>query len=159
MQNKTALEHWGDLIGRLPDEANHPPEVVSNWVSNNNRALAGEVVQGEVKYTFGGETRTYYNIIAPMRDGEEVRGLVGINMDVTERVRVEEEAHRRQEHERRVEAAAEEAKRQFYKGTIFAVTQGKLNLTSHEEIEKLIPPKTEKVVLSGTGDLSALRDG
>ena len=58
-------------------------------MDNNRRAFAGEKVEGEVALSFGGEERFYYNIIAPIRDGEELLGILGVNIDITERKRAE----------------------------------------------------------------------
>jgi signal transduction histidine kinase len=73
--------------------------VLKIWESNNARALAGEVVRGEVKYRQNGEERTYLNILAPVRDGDELYGVVGLNLDVTDekRLALELERHQRLE--------------------------------------------------------------
>ena len=59
-------------------------------LDNNRRAFAGEKVEGEVTLSLGGEERFYYNIVAPIRDGEELLGILGVNIDITERKRAEE---------------------------------------------------------------------
>lgn len=88
-ENATAREHWGRLEGKRPEEMGVPDDTKSIWLDNNRRALAGEVVQGEVEYPVGGEVMTFYNILAPIRDADEIRGAVGINIDITERKRTE----------------------------------------------------------------------
>ena len=45
--------------------------------SNNRKAYGGELVKGEVKSSFGGVERFYHNIIAPIRDGDQTRGILG----------------------------------------------------------------------------------
>jgi PAS domain S-box-containing protein len=49
----------------------------------------GELVDGEVRFVFGEEERFYHNIIAPIRHGDQIRGILGINFDITERKRAE----------------------------------------------------------------------
>jgi PAS domain S-box-containing protein len=60
------------------------------WLENNRRAFAGERVEGEVELTVRGEKRLYHNIIAPICDDAEFYGILGVNVDVTERKRAEE---------------------------------------------------------------------
>jgi PAS domain S-box-containing protein len=99
LANSIARQHWGDSVGKRPADMNARPEVLKIWESNNARALAGEVVRGEVKYRQNGEERTYLNILAPVRDGDELYGVVGLNLDVTDekRLALELERHQRLE--------------------------------------------------------------
>jgi PAS domain S-box-containing protein len=69
-------------------------EVLSDWEDNNRRAFRGELVDGEVKSVFGEEEVIYHNIIAPIRDGDQIQGILGLNIDITERKRMEEELRR-----------------------------------------------------------------
>jgi PAS domain S-box-containing protein len=89
MQNTASLLNWGDYIGMKPEELDLPWEIVSRWTGNNRRALAGEIVSGDVTYTVGGERRHYHQVLAPIHDGMTIRGLLGVNIDITERVRAE----------------------------------------------------------------------
>ncbi len=99
LANSTLRERWGDPIGKRPADMDVSPEVVKTWESNNARALAGEVVRGEVSYHLNGEQRYYVNILAPVRDGEQMYGVVGLNLDVTpeKRLALELERHQRLE--------------------------------------------------------------
>ena len=53
------------------------------------RAFAGEKVEGDVQLTAKGETRFYHNVIVPIRRGEQILGILGVNVDVTDRKQVE----------------------------------------------------------------------
>lgn len=88
------------------------------------------------------------------RDNQLVLALA---RDITDRKRTEEELQRRQERELQIQAEAEEAKKQFYKGTIFSVTDGRLNLVSYEEIDALLDPNTQDITLTCSADLTNLR--
>lgn len=103
MQNSTSIRHWGNRVGKRPEELNLPAKTLAMWKENDRRAMAGEVVRREVDYIHEGERRSYYSIIAPIYDEAQVRGTLGINIDVTERKRAEEEVHKlNAELERRV---------------------------------------------------------
>ena len=99
LTNSTARQRWGDAIGKRPADMQIAPEVLKTWEANNARAMAGEVVRGEVAYPVGGEERHYFNILAPIRDSEQIWGIVGLNLDITEekRLALELERHRRLE--------------------------------------------------------------
>src|SRR5262249_13965702 len=86
-QNSTALANWGDLLGKRPEDMDTPPEVVEVWLSNNRRALAGEVVSGDHDFMLRGEFHSIHNVLAPIRMGEAIVGTLGVNVDVTDQKR------------------------------------------------------------------------
>ena len=92
MQNATSLKHWGSFIGKRPEELDLPPDILKSWIENNRRVLSGEVIRGETQYEQDSEVRTYLSVLAPIRDGSEIRGSVGMNIDVTERKEAEEKS-------------------------------------------------------------------
>ncbi|UCD93547.1 MAG: PAS domain S-box protein [Candidatus Zixiibacteriota bacterium] len=91
LQNTACREHWGDLVGMRPEEVAVSDEVRELWLSNNRRAFSGETVHGEVDFVIKGEKRFFYNIVAPIRDKGRIRGILGMNIDITDRKRAEEE--------------------------------------------------------------------
>jgi PAS domain S-box-containing protein len=91
MQNASCTRHWGDLLGKRPEDLSIDARILAVWQSNNRRALAGEVVEGEDSLIRDGEERHYYNIISPVRDEDRIRGILGVNIDITERKRLEAE--------------------------------------------------------------------
>jgi PAS domain S-box-containing protein len=90
MQNSKFRERWGDLIGKRVADADVDGETLALWRENNQRALAGELVQDEVVLCPHGEVGHYYNIISPIHDGARVRGILGVNIDITARKRAEQ---------------------------------------------------------------------
>lgn len=96
LQNQSSLDQWGSHHGLRPLQARGvTPELIRRWEENNQRAMAGEVVREE----FQDGERAIFNIVAPVRDGERITGIVGINIDISERKRAEAE---RLEMERRL---------------------------------------------------------
>ena len=90
MQNSTCKKHWGDLIGKCPEDLGVDKDTLALWQSNNRRAFAGEVVEDEVALQPHGKKEFYHNIISPIHDGDRIRGILGVNIDITKRKRAEQ---------------------------------------------------------------------
>lgn len=90
MQNATLRKHGGDVIGKFPSEVALNEEDLAVWESNNRRAFDGEVVKGEEVIHLKEGDKYIYNIVSPIRDGDAITGIMGINIDITERRWVEE---------------------------------------------------------------------
>ena len=89
LQNSACTERWGNLIGLRPREAQFDEAIISKWIENNRRAWSGETVREEVEYTTAEETKIYYNIISPIKDGRRTIGILGINLDITDQKKLE----------------------------------------------------------------------
>ncbi len=89
--NSVSVERYGDIVGKKPEEICHDPDMLAIWQENNRRAFGGELVKGDVKFTLAGVERFFHNIIAPIRDGDQIKGILGVNIDIAERMRMEEE--------------------------------------------------------------------
>ncbi|MDS4022730.1 MAG: PAS domain-containing protein, partial [Candidatus Competibacter sp.] len=98
MENPLLVEHWGSILGRRPEDTAIAPETLSLWKANNRRAFGGEVVDEEVSYRVGDEQRSIENIVAPIRMEGEIRGILGLNIDITDRQRLIEELDRHRHH-------------------------------------------------------------
>jgi PAS domain S-box-containing protein len=85
MQNRIIRERYGDIIGKKPEDVSPNESILSVWQDNNRRAFAGELVKGEVRYVLGNEQRYFYNVVAPIYDAGRTLGIVGINIDITDR--------------------------------------------------------------------------
>jgi len=88
MQSDASVRLWGDLAASRVEETDIPDTTRNTWQDINARVYAGEVVEGEKKYVLpSGETRFYRDIVAPIRMGEGLLGILGTNVDITEQVR------------------------------------------------------------------------
>jgi PAS domain S-box-containing protein len=90
LQNPVSIRDFGHFLGRLPSELPLPEENIRNWQDSMARALAGEVVWKEQAVPIGGEIRHYRYVVAPIRDGDMIRGTVGVDIDITDLRRAEQ---------------------------------------------------------------------
>ena len=89
LQNTASQRRWGNIIGRRPDQLDVDPDLLSHWESNHRRVAEGEIIDEEVRYIQAGEEQFLRNVIAPIKENGEVRGVVGLSIDITERKRTE----------------------------------------------------------------------
>jgi len=90
MQNSFCKECWGDVIGKRPKDVAPNKEILVLWEDNNRRAFSGEVVQGEVCLNTDGEEFLIHNTIVPIWEDGQVRGVLGVNIDITQRKKAQE---------------------------------------------------------------------
>lgn len=88
-QNTASKKAWGDVTGKLPEEICHDPRRLAVWQENNRRAFAGEKVETEVTTTVNGEERSSLTVLAPIESDGEQFGILGVNVDITDRKRTE----------------------------------------------------------------------
>jgi PAS domain S-box-containing protein len=91
MQNPTSVARWGDQTGKRPAETGISAAVLQLWEENNSRAFKGEIVAEETQYSEGGKTIHLYNVITPIRQDGAIRGIMGMNMDITDRKNLEQQ--------------------------------------------------------------------
>jgi PAS domain-containing protein len=90
MQNTACKRHWGDIVGKRPEDICHDKRTLKLWQENNRRAFVGEVVKEEVVLKSNTEEGYYYNITSPIRAGDQIQSILGMNIDITERKQVEQ---------------------------------------------------------------------
>jgi PAS domain S-box-containing protein len=94
VQNEVARRRWCDAVGRRLEDLPVDERMRRLWLDNNQRAFAGETVREEVSYPLDGEMRHFLNIIAPIVEDDSIRGILGVNIDVTDRKRFDEQSQR-----------------------------------------------------------------
>ena len=90
LQNSTCKKHWGNIIGKRPNDIKVDKDTLDLWEDNNRRAFAGETVEGEVVMQPHGKKGFYYNVISPIYVGDRISGILGVNIDITEHKLAEE---------------------------------------------------------------------
>jgi len=113
-----------DVLGK-DDSFLFPSDKASAIMDSDHKILemAATTTFEETTTDTSGSCSTYLSTKGPLydEDGKSL-GLFGITRDITEHVHIEAE------------------KRQFYRDTIKSVTQGKLDLTSFDEVRKYLDP-------------------
>ena len=99
MNNATCREHWGTHLGQRPDETDVDPAVTRLWDETNRRVLAGETLRYEATYGAGDGRRDVEAILAPVQAEGRIIGLVGVNIDISERKRAEERMRHLADHD------------------------------------------------------------
>jgi len=94
MQNTVCKQHWGNIVGKRPEDIFHDKHTLELWQRNNRRAFAGEVIKEEVVLKSNTEEGYYYNIISPIRTSVEIQSILGMNIDITERKKAEKSLQR-----------------------------------------------------------------
>ena len=90
LQNSTCKKNWGDIIGMRPKDIKVDKDTLVLWEENNRRAFAGETVEGDVVLSPRGKKGIYQNIISPIRDGDRIHGIIGVDIDISKRRQTEE---------------------------------------------------------------------
>jgi len=90
IQNTTCKNCWGDIIGKRSEDLSVDKHTLALWLDNNRRAFSGEIVKGEVEFIREGETKYFYNIVSPIYNKGIIDGIMGFNIDITERKKTEE---------------------------------------------------------------------
>ncbi|MFW5712786.1 MAG: sensor histidine kinase [Spirochaetota bacterium] len=84
MQNPNSRTLWGDQLGRHMEEVTDLESIKEKWRESNRQALSGKVVEREQEYIVEGQKRIYRNIVAPIWEEEQVIGILGLNIDITD---------------------------------------------------------------------------
>ncbi len=91
MQNSICRQHWGDIIGKYPQDVANDAQMLAMWENiQRHVSSARQVLGSEVKYVFDGKEGIYHNILTPMYEQDRISGILGVNIDVTDRVRAQE---------------------------------------------------------------------
>ena len=88
LQSRTSVS--SQPIGSLIEESTIDEEIRRDWLEINQSVLAGELVEIERAYQIEGKLRHFHVTVAPLYIDGKIEGVVGANIDITERKQLEE---------------------------------------------------------------------
>lgn len=92
IQNAKLTESFGSLLGTdVNDSSEVEKSTVLKWAETNKRAFAGEIINEEVEYVVHGVPVPFQNIVFPIRSDEEIFGIAGININISDRIKAQKE--------------------------------------------------------------------
>lgn len=97
LQNAISYRMAGNLHGKTVEDLALPPDQIASYKDKHLRILRGEKISEEMQVQVGGEEQTWLNVGAPVLDGQKILGFVGMNIDLTDYKRTEEELRVSQE--------------------------------------------------------------
>jgi len=83
LQNPASVKRFGSAFGRTFFELELPDAMKESFLRAASRALDGEQVREERSWLVGGVERSFSQSMSPVRDGEVVVGVLGIDIDIT----------------------------------------------------------------------------
>lgn len=85
VQSRRSIENWGNRFGRSLQVEEVDAETLEIWRQNNEKALGGEVVDEVIELTTPKHgRRLFHNVVGPIVEGAAVKGVLGLNVDVTD---------------------------------------------------------------------------
>lgn len=95
IQSRLSKEHWGDFCSANFDAQSRHSHNAEKWKAKHDRLYAGETIeQEEVLVLTDGRHRIFHSMGAPIVMQGEVVGILGINLDITERRYIEAQLER-----------------------------------------------------------------
>jgi PAS domain S-box-containing protein len=92
IQNKKSIQHWGNQNNKKTEDQEAPQELKKLWQHNNERAYNGETINEEFSCNNKSGKQCYYqNIVAPIKDKDDIIGIMGLSIDITKRKEHESE--------------------------------------------------------------------
>lgn len=87
LQTPESIRLWGDVQGKTIEQLDVSADVIQRWQEMNARAFEGDTLRGNVSYEIAGTLRNFYYIMSPIHDADTSQlGIMGINVDITDRV-------------------------------------------------------------------------
>lgn len=94
IQNVVSIAQWGDQRGKSLDALPIPAELLTQVETNIAACKAGAVVRADITAPTALGSRYLQSIMAPVRDGEDIIGVLGLDLDLTDQRRLETQLSR-----------------------------------------------------------------
>ena len=92
LENSKLKDSFGSILGKSPDDYKLLDKKVSDqWKQNNARAFNGEVVNIELEYNLKGKPIPFQQIVFPIKAENQIFGIAGINIDISDRIKAQKE--------------------------------------------------------------------
>ncbi len=89
-QNARDIAYRGSNTGKFVHEMDgYPQETLAQWREGNQRAFHGEQIREDDERIDDQEKKYYSSFVGPLRVGDAILGIVGVNVDITERIQAE----------------------------------------------------------------------
>jgi len=86
LQNRISRDgYWGEMVGENIDRIEYPAKHIPDWSRMLEEGRNGRLVDREWKTMCDDSLCYYRTILSPIMEEREVSGLVGFNIDITER--------------------------------------------------------------------------
>jgi PAS domain S-box-containing protein len=85
LENPALVRRLGSVLGKTTQASGLPSEDPRIWQAHRESAYAGNIVDQEVTCKVGDDERYFQSITAPIVEDQVVHGIVGFNIDITER--------------------------------------------------------------------------
>lgn len=90
LQNKSSMKNWGSLLNKGIDDLKLSKATLEKWKLNNQRVLLGDSIDEEIELRdITGELRIMQNIVAPIYVNDKITGILGLNIDISEKKKAE----------------------------------------------------------------------
>ncbi len=89
LQNKASKKIWGDTVGKFAKDKDNLKKYDKEWTQRNKQVMQGRIINNEQVYEINNEERVVDSIVCPIYIEEKVTGVLGINIDITERKKIE----------------------------------------------------------------------
>lgn len=92
LQNQKCIELHGNILGVTPEDHKQVNlEDAQKWLKINERVYKGETVNQEISYELNGQIIESQHIVFPIRNENEMFGIAGVDIDITEKKKAEKE--------------------------------------------------------------------
>lgn len=91
LQNPVSEKRWGPLLSEAESADHLPEETLAEWRLDIKKASLGEAVQRDLTIFVGGSRKHFGRLIVPIRDRDEILGVLGVVVDTTEQRNLEDQ--------------------------------------------------------------------